>query len=140
MIPYDTNDLHSMTLCMWKEARGDGLYACRAVGWVIFNRVGKPGFAHTLHDVIYGKNQFSSMSIPSDPEFNLQPAPGDQLFSGCMALALGILQGEDTDCTNGALWYGNLKTATSGWFFRTIVNDPTNHPVLATIGKQTFFK
>jgi spore germination cell wall hydrolase CwlJ-like protein len=129
-----------MALCMWKEARGDGLFACRAVGWVIFNRVGKPGFAHTLHDVIYGKDQFSSMSLTSDPEFNLEPPTGDQIFPACAALAEGILTGQDTDCTGGALWYANLKTATSGWFFRTIVQNPSEHPQTVVIGQQTFFK
>jgi spore germination cell wall hydrolase CwlJ-like protein len=42
-----------------------------AVAHVIFNRIGAPGFAATLHEVIYGKNQFSSMSISTDPEYNL---------------------------------------------------------------------
>jgi spore germination cell wall hydrolase CwlJ-like protein len=41
-----------------------------AVAHVIFNRIGAPGFAGTLHEVIYGKNQFSSMSISTDPEYN----------------------------------------------------------------------
>jgi|SRR6516164_1427240 hypothetical protein len=40
-----------------------------AVGHVIFNRIGAPSFAGTLHQVIYGKNQFSSMSISTDPEY-----------------------------------------------------------------------
>jgi hypothetical protein len=42
-----------------------------AVAHVIFNRIGAPGFAGTLHEVIYGKNQFSSMSISTDPEYKL---------------------------------------------------------------------
>lgn len=136
---YDQNDIDSMALCMWKEARGDGLFACRAVGWVIFNRVGKPGFGKTIHDVIYGKNQFSSMSIPGDAEFNLQPKEDDSIYLACCLMSQGILTGQDTDNTGGAQWYGNLKTATSGWFFKNIVQNP-EHPITATIGKQTFFK
>jgi hypothetical protein len=44
--------------------------AMNAVAHVIFNRVGAAGFAKTLHEVIYGKNQFSSMSVCTDPEYN----------------------------------------------------------------------
>jgi spore germination cell wall hydrolase CwlJ-like protein len=40
-----------------------------AVAHVIFNRGGAARFAKTLHEVIYGKNQFSSMSICTDPEY-----------------------------------------------------------------------
>jgi hypothetical protein len=68
---YDSDDLNNAILCVWKEARGDGYVAMNAVARVIFNRVSAPGFASTLHEVIYGKNQFSSMSISTDPEYNL---------------------------------------------------------------------
>jgi len=70
---YDSDDLNNAILCVWKEARGHGYVAMNAVAHVIFNRVGAPGFASTLHEVIYGKNQFSSMSISTDPEYNLAP-------------------------------------------------------------------
>lgn len=133
----DLNDLESLRLCAWKEARGEGVDGIRAVMHVIVNRVGAPGFAHTLHDVIYGKNQFTSMSVPSDPEFNLKPADGDAIFQECAALARGIET--DPDLTNGARYYANLRTATSGWFERAIVNDPVNHPQTAVIGHHTFF-
>jgi spore germination cell wall hydrolase CwlJ-like protein len=59
---YDKDDLNNAILCVWKEARGDGHMAMNAVAHVIFNRVGAAGFAKTLHEVIYGKVQFSSMN------------------------------------------------------------------------------
>ena len=88
MATYDQDDLNNATLCVWKEARGDGPLAMTAVAHVIFNRVGAPGFADTLHDVIYGKNQFSSMSISTDPEYNLAaPEPTDPEYpSYCTAM------------------------------------------------------
>jgi len=137
---YDDNDVHSLALVGWKEARGEGITGIRAVMHVVLNRVGAVGFAHTLHDVIYGKNQFTSMSVPSDPEFNLSPQPSDVLFAGCISLAKAILSGTDADCTNGAHYYANLKTATSGWFYNHIVNDHIGHPQTAVIGHHTFFK
>lgn len=137
---FDSTDVNNLALVTWKEARGEGPVGCRAVMHVIFNRVGTPGFAHTLHDVIYGKNQFTSMSVSSDPEFNLTPADNDVIYKACQNLAQSVLSGSDTDCTNGAHYYANLKNTTSGWFFTHIVNDTVNHPVTATIGHHTFFK
>jgi hypothetical protein len=43
------------------------------------------------------------------------------------------------DETGGTHYYLNPKTATSGWFARHIVGDPTNHPFTVTIGKQDFY-
>jgi spore germination cell wall hydrolase CwlJ-like protein len=140
---YDQDDLNNAILCVWKEARGDGNIAMNAVAHVIFNRVGAPGFAATLHDVIYGKNQFSSMSISTDPEYNLAaPGVSDRQYPSYLAatnIVKAIVAGTSSDPTNGALYYANLKQSTSGWFFQHIVNDPVNHPLRATLGHQVFY-
>jgi len=136
---YDDNDIQSAALCAWKEARGEGADGCAAVLHVLKNRVGSPGFAHDLHSVIYGKNQFTSMSVPSDPEFNLQPSPNDLIFASCVTAAREIFGGDCPDPTRGAHYYANLKNVTSGWFFRNIVDNPAQHPVTAKIGRHTFF-
>jgi spore germination cell wall hydrolase CwlJ-like protein len=139
----DQDDLDNFILCVWKEARGDGEMAMTAVAHVIFNRVGAPGFASTLHDVIYGKNQFSSMSISTDPEYNLSaPTVAGPEYTSYVAatnIINAVVAGTDGDPTNGALYYANLKESTSGWFFRNIVNDPLNHPLRANIGHQVFY-
>jgi spore germination cell wall hydrolase CwlJ-like protein len=143
MEAYDQDDLNNVILCVWKEARGDGYRAMSAVAHVIFNRIGAPGFANNLHDVIYGKNQFSSMSISTDPEYNLAvPGVSDQEYASFLDatnIVNGIVAGTDSDPTNGALYYANLKESGSGWFFRCIVNDPENHPLRATLGHQVFY-
>jgi spore germination cell wall hydrolase CwlJ-like protein len=136
----DEDDLHSVALCAWKEARGDGITAMDAVMHVIANRVGTPGFASDVHGVVYGKNQFTSMSVPSDPEFNLEPKVGDSLFNYCMSKVAFVMNGTDQDLTMGACYYDNPATATSGWFLRVIVNDTVNHPFLIKIGKQNFYR
>jgi len=137
---YDQNDLNSFALCVWKEARGEGDAGMRAVAHVIANRVGKPGFGCNLHSVIYGKNQFTSMSVPSDPEFNLEPKDGDSQYTYCQSLVVLVLDGSDPDLTSSALYYADLKYATSGWFWTHIVNDPVNHPHTAKIGRQDFYR
>ena len=143
MDAYDQDDLNNAILCVWKEARGDGETAMSAVAHVIFNRVGAPGFGASLHDVIYGKNQFSSMSISTDAEYNLAvPRVTDPQYPSYRTatdIVNAIVSGIDSDPTNGALYYANLKESTSGWFFRNVANDPVKHPLRATIGHQVFY-
>jgi N-acetylmuramoyl-L-alanine amidase len=137
----DQNDLHSAALCAWKEARGDGLTGMHAVLHCLKNRVGSIGFSPMLHDIIYGRNQFSSMSIPSDPEFNLQPtdvSPAN-LWTEAQRLAYLVFMTDDADPTGGAHYYENPKTATSGWFQRAIVADTVNHPMTVKIANHTFY-
>jgi spore germination cell wall hydrolase CwlJ-like protein len=146
---YDQDDLDSIALCAWKEARGEGTPGMLAVMHVIYNRaLAWYGGVRTegqeenecVHHAVYAKNQFTSMSVPSDTEFNLRPGEADASFEFCQQVAPRVLAGQDADITSGALYYANLHHVTSGWFIDTIVNDPANHPRTATIGRQTFFR
>lgn len=138
-LDYDDNDLHSAALCAWKEARGEGPQGMRAVLHVLKNRCGHPGFAGTLHEVIYGKNQFTSMSVPSDPEFNLEPPRDADSWLTAQQFADQVFKNDDQDNTFGAHYYANMHNVTSGWFFEHIVKQSHDHPILAQIGKHTFF-
>lgn len=141
---FDNLDVDNLALVTWKEARGEGLEGCRAVMHVIVNRVGAKDFPTTLHNVIYQKNAFTSMSVSSDPEFNLKPNVGDTIYAACENLAQLVLSGRDPDVTNGAHYYANLKNTTSGWFFRNISGPDgkgtREHPVTVTIGHHTFYR
>lgn len=144
---YDQNDWNLAALCAYKEARGDGSTGMHAVLHVLKNRVGFPGFAKTLHDVIMGKNQFSSMSIPSDPEFNLEPLESkDQEWDSwldSLRLADIVLNSDDPDPTDGAHYYANLEDADSNWFSTNISgpdgNGTTEHPKTVKILHHTFY-
>lgn len=145
---YDPNDITSAALCAWKEAREDGSTGMHAVLHCLKNRVESRGlgFASNLHDVIYGKNQFTSMSVPNDPEFNLDPCDAriskEDHILYCAALDLShlVFLTDDADPTGGAHYYENPKTATSGWFARVIVADTVNHPKTVQILHHTFYK
>lgn len=145
MIPgrlfYDGDDLDAMALCAWREARGEGECGMRAVMHVIVNRAASwySRSLHPIHEAVYAKNQFSSMSIPGDREFNLQPSPEDKAHHYCCTMAEEIAKGIDPDPTNGALYYWNPRTATSVWFNRSIVAKPEEHPKLASIGNHDFY-
>jgi N-acetylmuramoyl-L-alanine amidase len=140
-LPYDDNDLQSLALCIWKEARGDGMEGMRAVAHVVANRVVEwyGSGEGSVHNAVYAKNQFTSMSVPSDAQFNLEPEDGNVLYRGALAICGTVLDGTDDDLTNGALYYANLQNASSDWFDENIVRDPTHHPQTAVIGHQTFF-
>lgn len=133
----DQNDLICLALVAWREARGEGVTGCQAVMHVVLNRVGYSGFPRTLHDVIYEKNAFSSMSIPWDLNFFLEPKANDPVYASCKALAASIVGSEDV--TKNAHYYANLKKTTSTWFLQTVVGRPDLHPVTATIGNHTFY-
>ena len=141
----DPSDIASLALCAWKEARGEGLEGIIAVMHVIGNRAvagRRKGFASTIHGVIYGKNQFTSMSVPSDPEFNLIPEPDDPTYEQCVGYAKQMLSAGAVldDPTKNALYYANLHNIpTDGWFYRNIVLNTQMHPITAQIGKHTFF-
>lgn len=138
--PFDSDDQHSLALVGWKEARGQGGYGLQAVMCVACNRVGTPGFPKTLHDVIFEKNAFSSMSRPADPQFNLEPQPDDLTWRGAVTIAGQILAGVLADPTKGAKYYANLKNVDPhGWFARNIVARPDIHPETAVILDHTFY-
>jgi N-acetylmuramoyl-L-alanine amidase len=137
---YDDVDVDTVSLCVWKEARGEGLVGMRAVAHVIKNRVANKDFPNDIHSVVYQKNQFTSMSVPTDKEFNLMPASNDIAFQTFKQFVPGVLDGSDEDPTLGACYYRNPRTATSGWFQRVIANDSLNHPKTVTIGRHDFYR
>ena len=106
----------------------------RAVAWVIWNR--SRAWHKTIHDVIMGPNQFTSMSVDPNPP---NPEPDDLQMAEATTIVNDILSLRDTlDPTKGALYYYNPRTADSPWFTKNIVDSP-EHPSTVTIGNQAFF-
>jgi spore germination cell wall hydrolase CwlJ-like protein len=140
---YDQNDLDLLALCLFREGRGEGELGCRAIAHVIYNRVNtwcRSSDPEAVHRTIMGKNQFSSMSVPSDPEFSLYPQQNDESYQMCVQVAKTVLGGADIDVTLGAHYYANLlDIAKDSWFTRNIVNRADVHKELAQIGKHTFY-
>jgi spore germination cell wall hydrolase CwlJ-like protein len=143
---YDQNDIANMALCVWKESRGEGQLGMQAVAHVIKNRANtwEGNVTSPLHNVIYQKNQFTSMSVSSDPEFNLEPNPNDPQYVYALSMCAQVMAGTLPDITNGALYYAYLKASTSGWFTEHISGPDgkgtPEHPLLATVGRQSFYK
>jgi len=126
-----------LSLCIWREARGEGLEGMRACAHVISNRVR----AHwgDYSKVIAAKNQFSSMTVLGDSQTILWPTRPNSMFEAAMDIAEKVYAETDIDPTHGALYYANLDIAKSEWFQKQIVERPDEHPVTVKIGAHTFF-
>lgn len=125
-------------LTVWREARGEGDEGMRAVAFVIRNRV--RAWKKDWDDVIAGRNQFSSISLKGDSQLIVWPDDDDIKAKQVWLMCERVFDGVDNDDpTNGALYYYNPKTATSGWFVDNIVKNSKEHPVLANVGRHTFF-
>lgn len=132
------DDTHLLALCIWREARGEGMLGRRGVGCVVRNRVNAGWLRNdTYQGVILHPYQFSSFNAPprthiSDANESLWPLDGDVNWMGCLAEANDVLAGCD-DVTNGAMFYYSppLSAPPKAW-----------GPVVATasIGRLAFWK
>lgn len=121
-------------ICIFREARGDGNDAMRAVAHVINNRA--QAWKKTWAEVITDKNQFSSISVLGDSQTIVWPT--EQQIDFLDSLIDADTFSLDIDNTHGALYYANEAHLQSEWYQRNIIN--ANHPISALIGKQTFRK
>lgn len=130
-----------LAIVIWRESRGDGVDAMRAVAHVIANRVKDywkdKATAWDWITVITSANQFSSMTIRGDSQTVLWPPLVTDWPNSHFDIAERVYRGQDLDNTAGALFYANEANITSGWY-KTNIIDSGKHPVLITIGKQTF--
>lgn len=130
-------DIFMVALCAWREARSESEEGVRAVMHVIRNRVyaWKKGWV----EIITKDAQFTSMNPYKDtydPQLDNWPATGDAAFGKMMSIAAVIYNGGDDDPTDGALYYWNPRTATSGSFKKNIASRKQR---LATIGNHDFY-
>src|SRR5215813_5580046 len=104
-VPYeDLDDAHLLALCIWREARGEGMFGRRGVGCTVRNRINAHSyFGHDYATVILKPYQFSSFNV-SDTNSTRWPIDGELSWMGCLAEANEVLGGCD-DVTNGALFY-----------------------------------
>jgi spore germination cell wall hydrolase CwlJ-like protein len=130
--PYaDLDEAHLLALCIWREARGEGMLGRRGVGCVVRNRANHGGYGPGFAGVILKPYQFSSFNV-TDPNSTRWPTDGTIDWMGCVSEAHEVIMGCD-DVTNGALFYYSppLTAPPHAW-----------GPVIATahIGNLNFYK
>lgn len=99
MTPYD---FYMMSLCAWREARGQEFLAIVAVCSVISNRT-------KIHNSTYSMEvlrpyQFSSFN-KNDPQHDFYPKYDDVKWQQCLTAAWSVMKNEVADPTNGATHY-----------------------------------
>ncbi|MBF0567084.1 MAG: cell wall hydrolase [Nitrospirae bacterium] len=142
---WDMTSVSLLALCIYCEARGEGLEGQRAVAGVIINRLkGKPDlYQGTVKNVILHCYQFSWLN-PDDAEFPMACNLADRLKDGvaphsnyndCLAIAREFLAGRQTcDAIKDATLYYNPKVATKpNWDFSKL-------ELVAHIGNHVFYR
>jgi N-acetylmuramoyl-L-alanine amidase len=103
--PKILTDLFMVSLCIFREARGEVHDGKVAVGCVIRNRVQHPGW--------YGKDWFSVVTKPwqfssfnkGDPNSIVFGAYTDPIWLECVGVASDVMADNLADITNGATFY-----------------------------------
>jgi len=93
------------SLCIWREARGEGQAGMTAVACVLRNRVHKNN--STYFAEVTKPWQFSSITAKGDPQLGLFPGATDGLWTTAQLTAGNVIDGDVQDITNGATLYWN---------------------------------
>lgn len=99
-------DLFLMSLCVWREARGETVETKRAVAWVIRNRADHPGWwgGPSIASVVLHPWQFSSFNR-GDVNSVKWPAPADPSWISTLMAAQRAYNRVGPDPTCGAMDY-----------------------------------
>jgi N-acetylmuramoyl-L-alanine amidase len=132
---WDEFDKWIAALCAWREDRGSDTYGdrsgLRAVIHVIANRAAKEG--KSWAEIVYARDQFSSMTAPGDPQLSNVPVTPDPQMVDCYDIADAIKSGNDYDLTLGATnYYAATMNPAPSW--------AASMTQTAVIGGQVFLK
>jgi spore germination cell wall hydrolase CwlJ-like protein len=98
---YEGYDLTA--LCLWREARGEGLIGMQAVANVIANRAAKR--KTSCDDEVMKPLQFSSMTAAGDKQLLVFPHGGDETWRKAQQLAAAAKARTLIDLTHGSTLY-----------------------------------
>jgi len=125
------------------ESAGEPLEGQEAVAAVVLNRAASPGWPDTVKEVCLQKNQFSCFNAGAggiSPDKLRYPWRYFLMSSWKQAknIAERAFRGELSDRTNGATFYRNPRTATSGWFQKQI--DTGKFVLTIRIARHDFYR
>jgi spore germination cell wall hydrolase CwlJ-like protein len=93
----------------WKENRRGGIPGMQSIINSITNRLAHHRYPKTIEGVIMQPSQYTSMSVPSDPEYKLDPTKSTGLdltmWIAAQRIAPEAAAGVLADLTNGATLY-----------------------------------
>jgi spore germination cell wall hydrolase CwlJ-like protein len=121
-----------LSLCLWREARGEDVDGMTAVACVVRNRVIKNDSSYYAE--VTKPWQFSSITAKDDPQLNKWPLAADASMAVADGIALAVADGNTEDVTMGAtLYYDDSISFPESW-------DKTKVSATVKIGRFNFFK
>jgi hypothetical protein len=133
--PYEQMDLSDLyRLMVWREAEGEGLIGKRGCAWSAWNRAEHPSWwGHDLKNVILHPHQYSSFNI-GNPREKDWPNDDQPAFKDCVLVCNDIMQGADSDPTNGAQFYHDISIPTpKAWL-------DAGYQLTLAVGRFKFFR
>ena len=139
-------DYFMLSICLWREARGEGNTGQLAVACVVRNRVKKNSSSY--FEEIVKPWQFTSITGTGDPELTLFPNLKDQIWPQSQVISQSVIDNKTDDITGGATLYYNPKGIKSNKTIKltdgSIVPfpqtwDESKVEQTAVIGKHIFF-
>ncbi len=108
-------ELFLLSLCCWREARGENLEAKRGQLWSVRNRVNRPSWwGKDWISVILKPYQYSSFN-KDDPNATKWPSPLDSSWIACQKIAREVYDGQGPDPTAGATHYHDTSIEPPNW-------------------------
>lgn len=98
-------DYALLSLCLWRESRGEGYAGQVAVACVVRNRVLRDSNSYFAE--VIKPWAFSSITAKGDPQLGLYPKDTDAQWLQCQQIAQSVADGLITDTTGGATLYWN---------------------------------
>lgn len=118
---YDANDLYWLSRVIYAESGNQSLEGMIGVGNVVLNRVGAPGFADSVYDVVFQPGQFDVVRAGT-----IYRNPTEE------AIAAAKLCLEGVNTVGESLFFINPAISSATWF-------DTNFDRVAEIGDHVFF-
>jgi spore germination cell wall hydrolase CwlJ-like protein len=112
-MPYNLSEVRCLALTIYFEARGESEIGKRAVGHVVMNRVGSPGFPDSICGVVWQGGD----AVRHRCQFSWycdgrSDRPKDRAdWKRSLVVAEDILAGRSADPTHGALWFHHKGVA-----------------------------
>jgi N-acetylmuramoyl-L-alanine amidase len=124
-------DRYESALCVWREARGEGLAGMTAVACVIRNRVVR--HRTTFAGEVMRKWAFSSMTAPNDKQIHLLPGGKDPSWAAAQHVVEAVIAGLDDNTQGATLYYDDSISFPKSW-------DRSRVLQTVKIGRLNFFR
>ena len=122
---------------MWSQPHAESVNGMIAAGHMILHRVHAGWQEGNWIKVIQDAPLFAGNELPLTTEHGDHRDP---VFQKLMWRVDSVYSGTEKDPIAGALFGVNLNLPIREWFQKTVLEDLTAHPRVASVGQVTYFK